>query len=119
MIDLPSTFKNDLDKIQKIQNEMGKFQNLIKGTSEVAGDEEAKSLEQDYERMRERVEGLYATLNITDNFPELRGVNIQFSRNLVIARHLKTTIRTKAVESFFESDKLNRASGGREQPLGK
>lgn len=61
---------------------------------------------------------LYASLDITSEFPVLRGVSLSFLRTLLLARDLKMTIRKKAVGSFFEWERLDRAVGGVHNPLG-
>jgi hypothetical protein len=66
-----------------------------------------------------KVETLYSSLNVQDRFPELDGVNLDFVRVLLMARDLKMNIRKRAIASFFEWDKLDRAVGGSHQALGK
>jgi hypothetical protein len=76
------------------------------------------SLERSHSRLKQKVEALYASLNVHDAFPELRGINLEFVRVLLMARDLKINIRKRAIGSFFEWDKLDRAVGGREDTLG-
>lgn len=66
----------------------------------------------------EKVDKLYASLNVTDSFPEIAGLPLEFVRALLMARDLKINIRKRAVGSFFEWDKLDRAAGGKNSPLG-
>ena len=77
------------------------------------------SLQQSHSRTIDQVEKLYASLNVPDDFPELQGLSLPFVRTLIMARDLKMNIRKRAIGSFFEWDKLDRAAGGRDQPLGK
>jgi hypothetical protein len=72
-----------------------------------------------HERLKSKVELLYTSLDITPTLPELSGVNPDFVRTLLLARDLKMNIRKRAVGSFFEWDRLDRAVGGRHQTLGK
>ncbi|KAG9309294.1 hypothetical protein JVU11DRAFT_10781 [Chiua virens] len=65
-----------------------------------------------------KVDALYASLNIQDQFPELDGIAFDFVRVLLLARDLKINIRKRAVGSFFEWDKLDQAVGGGQKPLG-
>ncbi|KAI1782383.1 hypothetical protein LXA43DRAFT_1068847 [Ganoderma leucocontextum] len=58
-----------------------------------------------------KVEELYSSLNVTDAFPEIQGLPLEFVRTLLMARDLKINIRKRAIGTFFEWDKLDRASG--------
>ncbi|KAG1796136.1 hypothetical protein EV424DRAFT_1547219 [Suillus variegatus] len=51
-------------------------------------------------------------------FPELEGLNFKFIQTLLLTRDLKINIRKRAIGSFFEWDKLDRAVGGSQQALG-
>jgi hypothetical protein len=66
----------------------------------------------------EKVEELYASLNVHETFPELKGIDAEFITTLFLARDLKMNIRKRAISSFFEWDKLNQAKGGREVAIG-
>jgi hypothetical protein len=65
------------------------------------------------------VETLYASLNVHETFPELNRLSLDFVRMLFMAWDLKINIRKWAIASFFEWEKLNRAVGGKQNPLGK
>jgi hypothetical protein len=78
-----------------------------------------RSLERTSSKLTEKVENLYASLNIQDSFPELHGVDLEFVRILLLARDLKINIRKRAIGSFFEWERLDQAVGGRNQTLGK
>lgn len=65
------------------------------------------------------VEKLYASLNIHEKFPELKGVDVEFVRTLLLARDLKINIRKRAVGSFLEWERLDQAVGGKHQALGE
>lgn len=77
------------------------------------------SLERGHRRLMAKVEVLYASLNVHDQFPELKGVNLDFVRTLLLARDIKINIRKRAIGSFFEWDKLDREVGGAQQALGR
>jgi hypothetical protein len=77
------------------------------------------SLERGHSRLMDKVEALYSSLNVHDRFPELQGVNLDFVRTLLMAQDLKINVRKRAVASFFEWDKLDRAVGGAQQALGE
>jgi hypothetical protein len=78
-----------------------------------------ESLERSHQCLMDKVDVLYASLNVHDKFPELEGINIKFVRTLLLAHHLKINIRKRAIGSFFEWDKLDRAIGGTQQALGR
>jgi hypothetical protein len=80
--------------------------------------EALESLERGHSRLMDKVETLYMSLNLHDKFPELKGVDLNFVRTLLLARDLKINIRKQAIASFFEWDKLDRAVGGAQQTLG-
>lgn len=69
-------------------------------------------------RLLEKIETLYALLNVQDQFPQLEGMPLEFVRTLLMAWDLKINIRKRAIGSFFEWDKLDRAVGGRDKTLG-
>ena len=101
----------------------GFFRHVKKVISEDTGNPEAHrffdSLCRTHQETVGQVEELYNSLNITDAFPEIQGLPLEFVRTLLMARDLKINIRKRAIGTFFEWDKLDRASGGRDQPLGK
>ena len=76
------------------------------------------SLERSHVRLMTKAEALYSSLNVHDQFPELKNISLDFVQILLMARDLKMTIRKKAVGTFFEWDKLDRAVGGKDKPLG-
>jgi len=49
----------------------------------------------------------------------LQGTNLEFVKKLIIAKETKAIIRKMAVGSFFEMDRLDQASEGKHQPLGR
>ena len=76
------------------------------------------SLQKTHDRLKEKVESLYTSLNIHDTFPQLKGIDLDFVRLLLMARDLKINIRKRAIGSFFEWEKLDQAAGGRNLPIG-
>jgi len=80
--------------------------------------EALESLERGHSRLMDKVETLYMSLNLHDRFPELEGVDLNFVHILLMACDLKINIRKRAIASFFEWDKLDRAVGGAQQALG-
>lgn len=47
--------------------------------------EALESLERGHDRLMEKVEILYSSLNIHDKFPELKGIDLDFVRILLMA----------------------------------
>lgn len=76
------------------------------------------NLQNHHKKLKDDIEDLYASLSVEDSYPELRGVDLEFVRMLLIARDVKINVRKRAVGSFFEWERLDRASGGRDQTLG-
>jgi hypothetical protein len=76
------------------------------------------TLERTHSRLLKNVENLYTSLNVHENFPELNGLSLDFVRTLFMARDLKINIRKRAIACFFEREKLDRAVGGKQNPLG-
>ena len=76
------------------------------------------SLERSHARLMTKAEALYSSLNMHDQFPELKNISLDFVQILLMARDLKINIRKRAVGTFFEWDKLDRAVGGKDKPLG-
>lgn len=97
---------------------MESVHNAIQSTQGLFGEASVTHLQEAYQKLQKTVESLHASLRIPDEFPELQGANLEFSRNLLLARDLKMLIRKKAIAGFFEVDKLDQATGGRHQPLG-
>jgi hypothetical protein len=77
-----------------------------------------ESLARGHDRLIDKVETLYASLNIHEKFPELQSIDLEFVRILLTAHDLKMNIHKRAIASFFEWDKLDRAVGGAQQALG-
>jgi hypothetical protein len=115
-----------LDTVLVLQGELDTIDTTLKTTKDVilksVSTEESvdllSSLERSHGRIKQKVEALYASLNIHDAFLELQGIDLEFVRVLLMARDLKINIRKRAIGSFFEWDKLDRAVGGREDTLG-
>ena len=126
-VDAPAKLKRDIDAVLNLQAELDSihahFARVQKAISEGDKNPEATqfldSLRRTHERTQSKVEGLYTSLNVTDSFPEIQGLPLEFVRTLLMARDLKITIRKRATGTFFEWDRLDSAAGGRDQPLGK
>lgn len=126
VVDAPARLKKELDAVLNLQVELetvetslGRLQSLI-GSDEdhPVVHEYISSLKRTQARAMLKVESLYSSLNVPQDFPELTGLPLNFVQILLMARDLKINIRKRAIGSFFEWDKLNQAAGGRAQPLG-
>jgi len=75
------------------------------------------SLKRSHARLMTKAEALYSSLNVHDQFPEHKNISLNFVQILLMARDLKINIRKRAVSTFFEWDKLDRAVS-KNKPLG-
>ncbi|KAF8127442.1 hypothetical protein EV363DRAFT_1401161 [Boletus edulis] len=80
-----------------------KQQSLSDGTKDALS-----SLERAHERMMVKVEALYSSLNVTDQFPELQGLDLEYVRTLLLARDLKINVCKRAIASFLNGTNLIR-----------
>ena len=125
--DAPAKIKCDLDAVLNLHTELDSIERLFvhvrKALTEDASNPEAyrffESLQRTHAHEIKKVEQLYASLNVSNSFPEIQGLPLEFVRILLIARDLKINIRKRAIGTFFEWDKLDRAAGGRDQALGE
>ncbi|KAI0701749.1 hypothetical protein C8Q76DRAFT_633393 [Earliella scabrosa] len=122
----PARLKKELDKVLGLQADLDEVKKIIAGVQTSIGNDDhnaqahdlLKQLDKTHSHTIQQVESLYASLNVPDDFPELRDLPLAFVHTLIMARDLKTNIRKRAIGSFFEWDKLDRAAGGRDQALG-
>ncbi|KAG1836304.1 hypothetical protein F4604DRAFT_1886125 [Suillus subluteus] len=122
----PARLKKELDVVLALQADLDALDRALQLTRTVvekgSATEETldalESLERSHDRLMNKVEALYSSLNVHDRFPELQGVDLNFVRTLLMVRDLKINIRKRAIGSFFEWDKLDRAVGGANQALG-
>ncbi|EMD40519.1 hypothetical protein CERSUDRAFT_44780, partial [Gelatoporia subvermispora B] len=68
--------------------------------------------------LSDKVDSLYTSLNVANTFPELKGLHINFVRMLLLTRDIKINIRKRVTAQLLEFDRLDRAAGGRSNPLG-
>ncbi|KAG2104041.1 uncharacterized protein F5147DRAFT_775752 [Suillus discolor] len=102
--------KKELDTVLALQADLDASDKALQTTRD--------TIVKVHERLMHKVEVLYASLNVQDRFPELDGLNLEFVQTLLLARNLKMNIRKRAIGSFFEWDKLDRAVGESQQALG-
>ena len=78
-----------------------------------------ESLEWNHARLLQNVEVLYTSLNIGDTFPEFEGLSLDFVRTLLLVWDPKINICKRVIANFLEFNKLDRAIGGKQNPLGE
>ncbi|KAG2121677.1 hypothetical protein BD769DRAFT_1629375 [Suillus cothurnatus] len=121
----PAQLKKELDMVLALQADIDASDRDLQATHSVVEkgsvSEETldaiTSLERSHECLMTKVEVLYLSLNVHDRFPELQDVDLDFVQTLLMARDLKINIWKRAIGSFFEWDKLDRAVGGANQAL--
>lgn len=127
LLEAPKRLKKELDTILGLQADIEVVTNSIRSAQATLSKSTNSSkscldllsgLHEEREHFTEKLDEIYSSLNIPDTFPELRNVNFEFVHVLLMARELKINIRKRAVGSFFEWEKIDRAVGGREQSLG-
>ncbi|KAF8444153.1 hypothetical protein L210DRAFT_3611346 [Boletus edulis BED1] len=123
----PARLKKELDTVLALQADIDTADRAIQTAKTAIEKQQSVSddtkhalsgLERAHERMMTKVEALYSSLNVTDQFPELQGLDLEYVRTLLLARDLKINIRKRAIASFFEWDKLDQAVGGAQKALG-
>jgi len=126
-IDAPARLKKELDTVLALQANVDTTKKAIQ-TAKNAIEKESTSndtlsalgsLERTHGHLMAKVDVLYASLNVQTKFPELEGIGLDFVRILLLACDLKINICKRAIGSFFEWDKLDRAVGGAQKALGK
>ena len=110
--------KKELDSVLKLQSTIDTTDDAITRLADRFSKSTLESLERTQERLKDKVQQLYESLNIEESFPELQNIDLDFVRLLVLARDLKINIRKRAIGSFFEWDRLDQAAGGRNQAIG-
>lgn len=119
--------KKELDVVLSLQSDIDAIETALSFTRSTVARRKVppeahkaiESLERNHARLLTNVESLYASLNVSDAFPELAGLSLDFVRILFMARDLKINIRKRAIANFLEFDKLDRAVGGKQNPLGE
>ncbi|KAH0580598.1 hypothetical protein H2248_002090 [Termitomyces sp. 'cryptogamus'] len=125
-VEAPVWLKKELDIVLTLQSNLDACKKSLESPRLTLSESTATpfllrslaSLQNNQKQLKHNIEDLYASLSIQELFPELRGVDLEFIRILVIACDLKINVCKQAVGSFFEWERLDRASGGRDQPLG-
>jgi len=127
LLDVPARLKKELDTVLVLQADIDNTNKLLqlarttieKGNATPGILDALASFEHTHVKLAAQAETLYSSLNMHDQFPELSHVDLDFVRILLMARDLKINIQKRAVGSFFEWDRLDRAVGGKDKPLGE
>ncbi|KAF8452783.1 hypothetical protein L210DRAFT_3608606 [Boletus edulis BED1] len=123
----PVRLKKELDSVLALQADLDSSERALQTARAAIVEKDGftkdvidvlDSMERSHNRLLEKIEALYASLNVQDRFPQLDGIPLDFVRTLLMARDLKINIRKRAIASFFEWDKLDWAVGGKDQTLG-
>ncbi|KAF7967404.1 hypothetical protein HWV62_34409 [Athelia sp. TMB] len=124
----PKRLQKEVDAVFAIQEDVSAVEKVIdtarttlaqgEGGATAGTKASLQELRNRHQQLLAGVEKLYTSLNIHDKFPELKGVDIDFVRTLLLARDLKINIRKRAVGSFLEWERLDQAVGGKHQALG-
>ncbi|EMD34765.1 hypothetical protein CERSUDRAFT_54749 [Gelatoporia subvermispora B] len=122
----PTQLKKEIDAVISLQQEIDRVTVAVKDIKARFKDDDtsprAKSLlswlHTTSSNLSERAEKLYTSLNISQMFPELKGVNAEFVRMLLLAHDIKIIVRKRVVAQLLEFDRIDRAAGGKDNPLG-
>ena len=123
---MPAKLKKELDTVLTLQADLDNSNKVLqlarttieKGNASPGIMDALASLECGHARLMTKAEALYSSLNVHDQFPELKNISLDFVQILLMAQDLKINIRKRAVGTFFGWDKLNRAVSGKDKPLG-
>ena len=126
MADAPVRIRKEVDLILDLQAETAKLEKRITDTrSEIAASLGKPAtlnffpeIQATHARTTRQVEALYNSLN-TQTVSQLASLPIEFVRTLFAARDLKANIRQRAIGTFWEMERLDRASAGRDVALGE
>ncbi|KAK1217955.1 hypothetical protein PQX77_019377 [Marasmius sp. AFHP31] len=121
----PARLKKELTKVLQLQaqidtlEEIAEVRTAIKKMPFAPSDAtfSLRNMEGLHRELKSEAEGLYTSLNIDHQFPELKDVPLEFLHNLLLARDLKLTIRKKAIGTFYEWDRVDGAIGGVNEAL--
>ncbi|KAK1228054.1 hypothetical protein PQX77_008917 [Marasmius sp. AFHP31] len=123
----PARLKKELAKVLQLQDQIDGLEEEITGVKSTVKKLPfppadalfiLRNLEELHRKLKAEAEELYSTLNIGQQYPDLKNIPLEFLHNLLLARDLKLTIRKKAIGSFFEWDRLDQAVGGAGEALG-
>ncbi|KAJ2913948.1 hypothetical protein MD484_g6465, partial [Candolleomyces efflorescens] len=122
----PKRLKTHLGNILNIHTDINELESTIekslklvsKGSLPETCRPAISNLQTQLQKIEANAQSLYAAINIPDEFPSLRGVDMEFIRKLYLIREVKSSVQRKATSAFWEFDKLDRATGGKDIALG-
>ncbi|KAK0457238.1 uncharacterized protein EV420DRAFT_1549515 [Desarmillaria tabescens] len=123
----PARLKKELDAVLTLQAHADTVESAIQATRTALKSSpmtvsqpnfDLSQLSYVHQQLCNQIDQLYASLNVGQSFPELASLDVTFVQTLLLARDLKMNIRKRAIGTFFEWDRLDQATGGREQALG-
>jgi hypothetical protein len=126
-LDTPKRMEKDFQALVELQadaDNIAKTTRLLKSSIAITQGQKHQSLkimtklEDSYKQCLDDLDRLYASLRIEQDFENLQGISFEFMQTLLQARDLKINIRQKAINLFFEWERLRQAVGGKDTPLG-
>ncbi|KAJ7600345.1 hypothetical protein C8J56DRAFT_768015 [Mycena floridula] len=122
----PAQLKKEVSKLMALQAQISgidsSIENVQKAIRGAHGTRQSleliKTLQATQTSLKCQVDSLYASLNLSADFPTIVGLSIEHVQTLIMARSLKTVLRKKAISSFMEWDRLGQSIGGRQQTIG-
>ncbi|EMD36683.1 hypothetical protein CERSUDRAFT_73743 [Gelatoporia subvermispora B] len=122
----PARLKKEVDAVLALQNDFDRVEAALQAVRTQLSDGEPSeqasvilsTLEKTSKDLSKRVDNLYTSLNVGTSFPELKGLDTNFVKILILARDIKCNIRKRVTAQFLEYDRLDRAAGGKDNPLG-
>lgn len=122
----PARLKKQLQTVLSLQEVIEQLNSQIEETSKLVQmfpvDQSTKNLLKTlcerHAGLVEAAEGLYSSLNVPDQFPNLEGVPFQFIHTLLMARDLKIVLRQRLVGRYFEISRIDQSTGGADAVLG-
>ncbi|KAK0442762.1 uncharacterized protein EV420DRAFT_1726806 [Desarmillaria tabescens] len=116
LIDAPARLKKELDAILMLQVHVDTVESAIQATQTALKSSPMTvsqlnfnllQLSYVHQQLCNQIDQLYASLNVSQSFPELASLNITFVQMLLLACNLKMNIHKRAVGTFFEWDQLD------------
>lgn len=123
--DAPTWLKKELDTVLELQADIDTTDRAIQCVKSTIEKQHISSntmvalasLECTHDHLMNKVEALYVSMNVSEKFPELKDIDLNFIWMLLLACDLKINIHKQAIGSFFEWDKLDWAVGGAQKML--
>ncbi|KAJ2931252.1 hypothetical protein H1R20_g5859, partial [Candolleomyces eurysporus] len=122
----PGKLKTQLDHILRIQSELKTLEATVAKSNALLNSGSLpqscrpalQALQQQFNELKGKADSMYASLNVSEDFPDLEGVSFNFMRQMFLVRELKANVQRRATHVFWEFDKLDRAAGGKDMATG-